>query len=701
MLRPPWLRRWLRLTLVLIVLSVCVHILQRWWEASRHTDLDSVAGFQSHRDQETRFTAFNIAEFQQSSLYQEQNQYLGPRRPIQPAHPLVRTLTTCTSGTFNPVTRHIRLPNDLYNVTLTPPDAPHDDRARFFNPAILPLPYWSSASAAARGARYVLISRLVTAGLHQESHVCLADICVPLLTSQTSTSETATDDYSSHLPLATANDNDTSTTHDDNHQWTAPIRPRRAQGGGRRPPADTRPCTDSDARLFGSRGGLRCLTTPVKINIPPTPAERCDDVWSAFPDLPGFHDPRAFWSGKGEPLILVNSASQYGCAGLWMVDLRTVFPDIEKVLNRGKRIMGQVTSYPHLTEITRNPRKSRASVEKNWVLWFPGRDEAYIQYELLGKPEDGRSNHPLTLANVDIIELGIGINTTNLNTYTNTRIDGHFKISASGARSVDNKRTRLEQGRTFAKLIGHGLTSTNLTHVDEMPCFGPEDIIDGLGNRGHWHQGSNSLRLILCTRAQARRGECEQDATVEDGRSVHFAIVHRKFTNDMKLPMRYERYVVVWESRAPFQMLAVSKWPLLMSNERAHPWTVEQNWPSMKSGWNASGSFMWMNEKRTHAGRNSDSTSTRAQEFENSAYFMYTPSLAWAWRPHSVLVGEELEEDGDIETMSELGTGYLGDDVLMGIGLDDVNQAFARINVDDLLRCMRICPGVRFKEPHS
>ncbi|KIW20490.1 hypothetical protein PV08_01065 [Exophiala spinifera] len=682
MFRHPSLRRWLQLILTLGLLSVLAHVVRRW-DVSHHTDFGLAGMFQFPReDQSTHFTTVDTTAFQGPSP--DHRQYLTPPRPIQPAHPLVRTLAACpnasTGGTFNAITRHIRFPNGLYNITFTPPDTLHDHGMRFFNPAILPLPYWSSDSPDAHGAKYVLISRLVTTGLHQESHVCLADICVP---SSPSTTEAA----NHHPPSSPADDHYTSALHQ-----TVPIRPR-GPSQGSLSPDDTRPCTDSDTTLLGPRGGLRCVMAPVKINIPPTPAEQCEGAWSAFPDLPGFHDPRAFWSGKGEPLILVNSASRYGCAGLWMVDLRTIFPDLEKVLNRGgKRMMGQAMSYPHLTEITRNPRHSRSSVEKNWVLWFPERDDAYVQYELLGKPQNGRKNDISTFADADK-ESGININSTKLNSNTNAKINERLKNGTLDARNFDSARTQQGRGRSFAKLIGSGLTSTNLTHTDEMPCFGPEDVVDSLGNHGHWHQGSNSLRLILCTRVQVRRGECAEDVAVEEGRSVHIAIVHRKFTNDMKLPMRYERYVVVWESRAPFQLLAVSRWPLLMSNERAHPWTAEQNWPDENIGWNASGPSMWAH-KRTQARKSSDGPVTEA--LQSSAYFMYTPSLAWAWRPRSTSIVAGPEDDVDVETMSELGTGYLGDDLIVGIGLDDVDQAFARIKVDDLLHCMRICPGVRF-----
>jgi len=60
-------------------------------------------------------------------------------------------------------------------------------------------------------------------------------------------------------------------------------------------------------------GGLYCVTAPVVVNIPATPAEQYDRPRSALPYIPGFHDPRIFWSGKGETLIVINSASQYAC----------------------------------------------------------------------------------------------------------------------------------------------------------------------------------------------------------------------------------------------------------------------------------------------------------------------------------------------------------------------------------------------------
>jgi len=624
----PSARRWLLLTLIVLGLIISLHISQRW-HSSHYALL--TAALQAYTQRDHQVTTVSVSDSWLSftdgvSRSQSQPQHVDGEYlslPIPRAHPLVRSLQACATGTVNPTISHIRLPNVLYNITFTPPDAPHDDAMRFFNPAIIPLPHWSSSDSPGDGPKYILISRLVTAGFHQESHICLADICLPAAS------------YSAALP------------------------------------PDARSCTNADTTLLGNLGGMRCITPPLRINIPPTPAEQCNGAWSAFPDIPGFHDPRAFWSGKGEPLILVNSASRYACVGLWLLDLRTIVPDLEKLLSRGKGkdtvALGRVMSYPLLTEITRNPRSSRASVEKNWVLWFPGRDEAYVQYDLLGP----------------VLAGGETVN----------------KITTNGTAKQGNSRrngtTTRPAGRAFAKLIGNGYTTPNMTHPEEVPCFGPQDEMDTLGNHGHWHQGSNSLRLLLCTRAQARKGACDEEQAVQDGRSVHLAIMHRKFTNEMDLPLRYERYVVVWESRAPYQMLAVSKWPLLMRNERANPWTAEQNWPDNKSGWNGTVRGT-MSEGRMRPKRNQGEKDP--EDFKSTAYFTYTPSLAWAWRPHSAGVGDEEEEDADTETMSRLGIGYLGDDVLVGIGLDDVSQVFARVKADDLVQCVRLCPGVKFAD---
>lgn len=149
----------------------------------------------------------------------------------------------------NPHTNHLRVPFIIQNVSQVPSTLAADGRSRF-NPTIVSLPSWSSN-------QYLLVSRVVTEGLHQENLLCEANTCYA------------------------------------------------GAAEGRRPgEAD---CSKEDLAVLGTAGGLRCAHGPILLSVPPTPSEQCDGQWQSFADLPGFHDPRIFWSGKGEPLMIMNS----------------------------------------------------------------------------------------------------------------------------------------------------------------------------------------------------------------------------------------------------------------------------------------------------------------------------------------------------------------------------------------------------------
>ena len=535
----------------------------------------------------------------QAHLSPPQHFYYNQNFSLQASPDLthLKSLLTCTDQA-NPHTKHIRLPNPVFNVSSTPRDAEFDGVHKF-NPTIIALPYWSPN-------HYLLVSRVVTEGLHQESLLCEANICMP------------PNNYTSSDDLA---------------------------------------CTVSDISELGHAGGLRCVTKPVTINIPPTPAERCTGVWSAFPDIPGFHDPRIFWSGKNEPLIIVNSGSRYGCVGLWITDLRPLYKPLHDLLKgHYGSTEGPLMSYPGLTELTRNPKEDRSPVEKNWMLFFPSKQEAFVHYDMVA----------------------------------------HGSNTASARKS----------GRAFAKLIGNGYTTPNLADPDEESCFA--ETKDSNGKTGRWHQGSNALKLILCTRGEAKSGQCSED---EEGRSVHFAVVHRKFSNAWRLPLRYERWLVVWEGRAPFRLLAKSRFPVLFKNETASGWTAEENWegePEIpketireERRW-PNGSFlgsnatMWRNESHSdHIDDKTTSSHINDSHKHNWAYFTYTPSIAWAWRPNSAETRKEDHDAGaeDESYLHSLNVGYLDDEVIVGIGLEDMEQAFARVQARTLLQCLEVCPG--------
>lgn len=150
----------------------------------------------------------------------------------------------------NNVTDHIRLPNLVYNISVVVLNETDNEHKGYLNPAILSLPYWSTN-------QYLLVSRVDTDGSHQENLICEANICY--------------------------------TGNEENAR----------QG--------EKPCDSGDLSLLGGAMGMRCATPPVTLNVPPTPAESCGSNTGPLMDIPGFHDPRIFWSGKGEPLMMVNS----------------------------------------------------------------------------------------------------------------------------------------------------------------------------------------------------------------------------------------------------------------------------------------------------------------------------------------------------------------------------------------------------------
>lgn len=134
--------------------------------------------------------------------------------------------------------------------------------------------------------------------------------------------------------------------------------------------------------------------------------------------------------------------------------------------------------------------------------------------------------------------------------------------------------------------------------------------------------------------------------------------------------MRYERYVTIWEARAPYRFVAVSQHPIVFGTERVRPWSFRDNMGT--DG---------VPKEHSEDGEKEDGEGI-------DAYFTYTPSIAWAFR-------DQIDELRYMERGHEdLGTGYLDDEVIMGIGMDDVKQGYVKVPVQELLECLRICPGI-------
>ena len=150
----------------------------------------------------------------------------------------------------NKYTSHIRLQDIVQNISQIPLSSLKPESRIFWNPTVIALPYWSEN-------QYLIVSRIVTDGNHQENVLCEANVCY----------------------VGSSDD---------------------ARPGEKL-------CTEDDLLHVGPSGGMRCASPPMTLSVPPTPAERCEGHFKAFVDIPGFHDPRIFWSGKGEPLMMVNT----------------------------------------------------------------------------------------------------------------------------------------------------------------------------------------------------------------------------------------------------------------------------------------------------------------------------------------------------------------------------------------------------------
>ena len=107
-------------------------------------------------------------------------------------------------------------------------------------------------------------------------------------------------------------------------------------------------------------------------------------------------------------------------------------------------------------------------------------------------------------------------------------------------------------------------------------------------------------------------------------------------------------------------MLAMSKLPVILANETVSGWDPEESWDDdpeqqqiLAEGKEGKGEF---------------------------AVFTYTPSIAYSWGRF-----EDQPQDKNI--------GYLDDEVVLGVGIDDMAQGYARAKAKDLLQCLRACPG--------
>jgi hypothetical protein len=117
-----------------------------------------------------------------------------------------------------------------------------------------------------------------------------------------------------------------------------------------------------------------------------------------------------------------------------------------------------------------------------------------------------------------------------------------------------------------------------------------------------------------------------------------------------------------------------------MANETASGWSASENWSenSTNAAVVADTKKMGRNTTEPYGGKNF------------WAYFTYTVSISYAW-------GRPARGKGSGDEAHDMHVGYLDDEVVLGIGVDDKGQAFSRVKAGDLVGCLRACPGRREK----
>ena len=168
--------------------------------------------------------------------------------------PALVQFTKCPRSA-NKFTNHIRLPDMLYNITMRPRSSVSEELRHFWNPTIFSLPSWSEN-------QYLIVSMVHLKDMgYRQNVLCEANICLPKARNSRY--------LNIHLP--------------------------------------DRSCSDEDLEILGPNGGMRCSSSPIEINVPATPAEKCEGSEERLADIAGFHDPRIFYSGRGEPLLMLAS----------------------------------------------------------------------------------------------------------------------------------------------------------------------------------------------------------------------------------------------------------------------------------------------------------------------------------------------------------------------------------------------------------
>ncbi|OLL26778.1 hypothetical protein NEOLI_001746 [Neolecta irregularis DAH-3] len=119
---------------------------------------------------------------------------------------------------------------------------------------------------------------------------------------------------------------------------------------------------------------LKCVDEPKVITVPSTKAKKCEKTWMEL--VKGPHDPRVFWSPKGEPLMTFGTQSSFTCFGQWIVDLRAVYQPLNDLLSG---TIGGNINFSELQELRRP--EPYGEFEKNWFLIWDETGDMYVHHD--------------------------------------------------------------------------------------------------------------------------------------------------------------------------------------------------------------------------------------------------------------------------------------------------------------------------------
>ncbi|KAK9455522.1 hypothetical protein V1511DRAFT_295270 [Dipodascopsis uninucleata] len=125
-------------------------------------------------------------------------------------------------------------------------------------------------------------------------------------------------------------------------------------------------------KKISKRLGLQCATDPELVAIETPESGNCPDhLYLGLRKGP--QTPRVFFAPDGAPILTYSANSESDCIGVWMVDVRSVYPPLMEIFPNPP------LQYVRPTELNRPG--SKLEMEQNWVFMFMN-NKTFIQQDL-------------------------------------------------------------------------------------------------------------------------------------------------------------------------------------------------------------------------------------------------------------------------------------------------------------------------------